>query len=293
MGRLDELMAVIISKPRTDGLSEVVDALREWQDDAVPVQLHPGDVGWYWRFGAQQTAEALRTWSRDGRVLAVGLLDGARILRLTTAPDMRRDEELARQLVTDLTRPEHGVLPDGAVNVEAPDGALVYDMLANEGWGTDAPFTPLLRDLTDPVEDAGVRVEVVGPDRVSERTAVQRASFDGSTFTDQRWHAMAAGPLYADARCLLAYDDAGDAVGAITVWSAGPGKPGLIEPLGVYPRHRGHGYGIALTIAGAAALRELGSSGALVVTSRPAAVTTYMSAGFERLPERLDRRRAG
>ncbi|MEU4361571.1 GNAT family N-acetyltransferase [Promicromonospora sp. NPDC023987] len=286
-------MAVIISKPRTDGLSEVVDALREWQDDAVPVQLHPGDVGWYWRFGAQQTAEALRTWSRDGRVLAVGLLDGARILRLTTAPDMRRDEELARQLVTDLTRPEHGVLPDGAVNVEAPDGALVYDMLANEGWGTDAPFTPLLRDLTDPVEDAGVRVEVVGPDRVSERTAVQRASFDGSTFTDQRWHAMAAGPLYADARCLLAYDDAGDAVGAITVWSAGPGKPGLIEPLGVYPRHRGHGYGIALTIAGAAALRELGSSGALVVTSRPAAVTTYMSAGFERLPERLDRRRAG
>ncbi len=226
-------------------------------------------------------------------MLAVGLLDGAKILRLTTAPDVRRDEELARQLVTDLTRPEHGVLPEGAVNVEAPSDALVYDLLADEGWGTDAPFTPLLRDLTDPVEDAGVRVEVVGPDRVSERTAAQRASFDGSTFTDERWHAMAAGPLYADARCLLGYDDAGEALGAITVWSAGPGKPGLIEPLGVYPRHRGRGYGIALTVAGAAALRELGSSSALVVTSRPAAVTTYMSAGFERHPERLDRRRAG
>lgn len=286
-------MAVIISRPGTDDLSEVLDVLREWQNDAAPVQLHPGDVGWFWRFGTQRATEALRAWSRDGRVLAVGLLDGAKILRLTTAPDVRRDEELARQLVTDLTRPEHGVLPEGAVNVEAPSDALVYDLLADEGWGTDAPFTPLLRDLTDPVEDVGVRVEVVGADRVSERTAVQRASFDGSTFTDERWHAMAAGPLYADARCLLGYDDAGEALGAITVWSAGPGKPGLIEPLGVYPRHRGRGYGIALTVAGAAALRELGSSSALVVTSRPAAVTTYMSAGFERLPERLDRRRAG
>jgi hypothetical protein len=34
----------------------------------------------------------------------------------------------------------------------------------------------------------------------------QRASFDRSTFTDERWHAMAAGLPYADARCLVAYD---------------------------------------------------------------------------------------
>ncbi|MFC8798088.1 GNAT family N-acetyltransferase [Promicromonospora sp. NPDC057138] len=296
-------MTVSISEPDVDDLSGIISTLGEWQDDAAPVQLHPGDVGWYWRFGAQATAAAVRTWSRDGRVLAVGLLDGARILRLTTAPDVRRDEELARQLVTDVTTPEHGVLPDGAVNIEAPPGALVSDLLADEGWGTDAPFTPLRRDLTAPVEDAGVRVEVVGPDRVSEHTAVLRAAFDGSTFTDERWHAMASGPLYADARCLVAVDGEGEGegdgdgkvVGAITVWSAGPGRPGLIEPLGVHPDHRGHGYGRAVTVAGAAALRELGSSSALVITesTRPAAVATYVSAGFELLPERHDRRRAG
>jgi hypothetical protein len=40
------------------------------------MQLHPGDVGWFWRFGAEATAAAARTWSRDGRILAVGLLDG-------------------------------------------------------------------------------------------------------------------------------------------------------------------------------------------------------------------------
>lgn len=93
-----------------------------------------------------------------------------------------------------------------------------------------------------------MRVEAVGPERAHERAAVQRAAFGGSTFTDERWHAMAAGPLYPDARCLVAYDDAGAAVAAVTVWSAGPGRPGLIEPMGVHPEHRGRGYGTAITV---------------------------------------------
>jgi hypothetical protein len=42
----------------------------------------------------------------------------------------------------------------------------------------------------------------------------------------------------------------------------------------------------------AAALREFGSSSALVCTSGgPGAVHTYTAAGFERLPERTDRYR--
>jgi ribosomal protein S18 acetylase RimI-like enzyme len=125
------------------------------------------------------------------------------------------------------------------------------------------------------------------------RTAVQRASFDRSTFTDERWHAMAAGLPYADARCLVAYDDHGDAVAAVTVWSAGAGKPGLLEPMGVHRDHRGHGYGKAITVAAAAALREMGSSSAIVCTetANVGAVATYESAGFQQLPERRDRYR--
>lgn len=291
---LDRGMTVLLSTPAPGDVRAVVDVLRTWQDDATPVQLHPGDVGWYGRFGADAAAAAVRTWARDGRVVAVGLLDGSRLLRLATAPDAHLDEELARRLVADVSAPERGVLPDGEVSVEAAPGALVSDLLADEGWDTEDPFAPLQRDLTGPVEDPGVRVEVVGPDRVSERTAVHRAAFGGPTFTDERWHDLATGPLYADARCLLAYDDAGAAVGATTVWSAGPGRPGLIEPLGVHPDHRRRGYGRAITLAGAAVLRELGSSSAVVITesSRDAAVATYVSAGFRRLPDRHDRRRA-
>jgi len=122
---------------------------------------------------------------------------------------------------------------------------------------------------------------------------VQRAAFEQSIFTDERWHAMAAGSPYADARCLVAYDEQGDAVAAVTVWSAGPGKPGLLEPMGVHRDHRGHGFGRAVSVAAAAALQELGSSSAIVATpsSNIGAVATYASAGFRQRPEIRDQYR--
>ncbi|MGM1059179.1 GNAT family N-acetyltransferase [Saccharothrix sp. Mg75] len=284
-------MTIVLGTPGVDGLGEVAGVLREWQHDGAPAQLHPGDLGWFWRFGAEATAAAVRTWSRDGRVLAVGLLDGAELVRLTVAPDALRDEELARRVVEDVADPERGVLPAGGVGVEAPVGALVHDLLSREGWGVAEPWTPLRRDLAEPVGEPGVRVEVVGPERARVRAAVQRASFDGSTFTDERWRAMAAGVPYSDARCLVAYDDGGEAVAAVTVWSAGPGRPGLLEPMGVHREHRGRGHGRAITVAAAAALRRLGSSSALVCTpsANVGAVATYESAGFRRLPEVRDR----
>lgn len=286
-------MAIVLDKPGVDGLSEAVRVLREWQSDGTPLQLHPGDLGWFWRFGTEATAAAVRTWSRDGEVLAVGLLDGPNLLRLAFATGADRNEELARQLVDDVTEPERGVLIQGKVNVEAPIGALVQDLLFEDGWDSDEPWRPLCRDLTETVKDPGVQIEVIEPDRAHARTAVHRASFDSSTFTKDRWHAMAAGSPYADARCLVAYDDQGNAVAAVTVWSAGPGKPGLLEPMGVHREHRGQGFGKAITIAAAAALQEMGSSSAIVCTpsSNVGAVATYKAAGFQERPERRDRYR--
>ena len=289
----DRGMAIVLGKPEVAGLSEVVGALRAWQYDGAPMQLHPGDLGWFWRFGGEATAAAVRTRSRGGEILAAGLLDGPTLMRLTTAPDSQGDEELGHQLVDDLAQPGRGVLPPGKVYVEAPARALVQDLLAEEGWGTDEPWTPLRRDLTDRVPGPGVRITVIGPEQAQVHAAVVRASFDGSTFSEERWHAMAAGSPYPDARCLVACDDQGNAVAAVTVWSAGPGKPGLLEPMGVHRQHRGHGYGKAVTVAAAAALQELGSSSAIVCTpsSNVGGVATYRSAGFQELPEVRDRRR--
>jgi ribosomal protein S18 acetylase RimI-like enzyme len=84
-------------------------------------------------------------------------------------------------------------------------------------------------------------------------------------------------------------------VAVIGVWSAGPGRTGVFAPMGGHADHRGRGLGRAVTLAGLAALRELGASSALVATpaSNVGGVATYVSAGFTHLPERFDRRRDG
>ena len=72
------------------------------------------------------------------------------------------------------------------------------------------------------------------------------------------------------------------------------GRPGLLEPMGVHREYRGHGYGTAISVAAAAALRELGSSSATVCTasSNVGAVATYKSAGFQQLPDVRDLHRS-
>ncbi|CAM5265265.1 hypothetical protein STANM309S_00019 [Streptomyces tanashiensis] len=75
---------------------------------------------------------------------------------------------------------------------------------------------------------------------------------------------------------------------------AGPGRPGLLEPMGVHPDHRRRGHGRAISVAAAVALRGPAASSALVCTpsSDVGAVATYESAGFRRRPEVRDRYRA-
>ncbi|HEX3650224.1 MAG TPA: GNAT family N-acetyltransferase [Pseudonocardiaceae bacterium] len=286
-------MAIELSTPDVGRLGDVIRALRDWQDEASPTQLHPGDLGWYWRYGPEAMAAALRTWSRDGQLLAIGFLDGPEVLRMTVAPQVWRADELAHQVVADVSGPRRGVLPAGKASVETPDGTRVRELLSEAGWSAGEPWTPLRRDLTEPVEQTGLRIEVVRSGQESECTAVHRSAWSSPRFTDELWRAMATGLPYTDARCLLAYDDQGVAVAGATVWSAGPGKPGLLEPVGVHAEHRGHGYGRKISIAAAAELRKLGSSSAEVCTrsANTAAVATYRSAGFRRLPERLDRSR--
>ncbi len=287
-------MTTELNNPDVRELDDVVQALRRWQRDDAPIQLHPGDLGWHWRFGAEVLAAAVRTWSRGGKILAVGFLDGPDVLRMTVAPEAWREEDLARELVADLSKPERGVLAAGKVSVEAPDGTRVQELLSDGVWRNGDPWTPLRLDLAAPVDETDLRTEVVvSAEQVSECTAVHRSAWGSEGFTTKKWHTMAASSPFADARCLLARDDQGVAVATVTAWSVGPGKPALLEPLGVHADHRRRGYGAAICVSAAAHLRELGSSSVLVCTpsSLHSAVLTYEAAGFERLPERLDRSR--
>jgi GNAT superfamily N-acetyltransferase len=285
--------AIDLDTPDVDQLGDVIGALRTWQRESSPLQLHPGDLGWYWRFGAEAVAAAIRTWSRGRELLAIGFLDGPDVLRMTVAPEVWHDRELARRIVADVSDPERCVLPAGKVAVEAPNGTRVQDLLSDAGWRVGESWTPLRRDLTAPVHEAGLRTQRVEPEQVSDFTAVHRSAWGSPRFTDARWRTMADGSPYRDAACLLGYDDQDVAVAGVTVWSAGPGRPGLLEPMGVHADHRRHGRGRAICVAAAAELQRRGASSALVCTpsALASAVTTYESAGFRRLPERLDRTR--
>ncbi|RNI20714.1 GNAT family N-acetyltransferase [Flexivirga caeni] len=285
-------MAITVSPGSVATLDEVVEAVASWQQEGAPVQVHPGDLGWNTSLGTQHLADELRVWRRDGRLVAIGMADG--LIRLALAPEVDEDEEFAARLVDDLSDPARGVLPAGG-SVEARYGAALRRVLERRGWTPDESWTPLRRSLAEPVEDVGRRVEMLdaghAPEQVVlDRVAVHRAAFVGSTFSVERWRAMAASASYRRARCLVAYDDDGHAVAATTVWSAGERRPGLIEPLGAHRDFRGRGHGRAITLAAAAALRELGASSVTVCTpsTNTVAVGAYVAAGFEQLPEVTD-----
>lgn len=280
-------MRCALSTPPPDRLGALLTDLASWQQEGQSVQLHPGDLGWHWRFGSAALAASLRVWTVDGTTVAIGFVDTANLVRMAVAPSADADEDLAAALADDLEDPARGVVPARPIIVETRAGTALRARLRVAGWADDAPWTPLVRDLGDPVEQPALRVEVVGQGRVQDRVAVQRAAFERSTFTTDLWQEMSRTPAYAAARCLVGYDDDDNAVAAVTVWSAGPGRPGLLEPMGVHRDHRGHGHGTAICLAAAASLRAAGASSALVATPavNAAGVATYAAAGFRRLED--------
>lgn len=289
-------MAITLRTPGTDELGTVLTALASWQEDGAPFQVHPGDVGWFWRFGAEATAAALRTWSDGDRVLAVGLLDGADLLRVAIAPDLLHDRRLAERVVADVDEPGTAVLPSGPVALELAADAVAHELLDEVGWERADPWAVLRHDLSV-VPEPALRVEQVDAELAPAWARVHCAAFGGSPEDEdavlERWTTMAGGPAFAQARCLLGYDTDDIPVSAVTVWSAGPGRYGIIEPMGTHPDHRGRGHGRSMNHAAAASLKDLACSAAFVCTpaSNVGGVAGYVSAGYQELYQRWDRHR--
>lgn len=292
-------MRITLHTPTPAHLEQVVSTLATWQRDDATFQLHPGDIGWFWRKGAHATAAALRTWSRDGDLLlAVGLRDEEDLLRLALAPEVLGDAAVAEQLVADIVDPERGVLPAGTVTLELPTDAAAHAALEEQGWSLVDPWAIMRHDLTT-VADHDLRIEVIDAASAAVWAQVHCAAWGGDPedepAVEARWQQMASGIPFAQARCLVGFDADDRPVATVTVWSAGPGRPGIIEPMGVDPAHRGRGHGRSMNIAAAAALRDLGCSAGFVATtgSNTGAVAAYESAGFATINERLDRQRQG
>lgn len=287
-------MTLSFETPTCDQLVELAEELAQWQQIPWAGQLHPGDLGWHSSVGAERLAGDLRVWKNGTRPVALGMLDGPGLIRFAIAPDCSADESLAHAMAGDLANPA-SPFPDDPVNVVEARGATALQAeLRRRGWAEDEEWTPLVLELTgeprwEQLEQSGLRIEIVGAEEAAEWTAVHWSSFKGTPYTDEaregfvrRWSTLMTGPLADHAQSLIGYDSTGTAVAVTTVWSAGEGRPGLVEPMGVHRDHQGKGYGVAITQAGARALHQAGASAAAVVAenSNPAALATYTAAGF-------------
>lgn len=282
----------MVTTPGVESLRFIMEELASWPYDPDRASLHVGDLGWNHQFGAEWLAGSLRVWVEDDRLAAVGLLDEPDLLRLAVAPRARHDEDFVRRLADDLDAADSRVLPVGEVAVEARFEGPLRDLLLERGWQDDEAWTPLVRDLTDPVPEHHLRVVEVDAHHLPDRLAVHHSAFDRTTFTQQRWQAMTEGPGYRQARSLVGYDVDDCAVAMVTVWAAGS-HPGELEPMGVHRNHQGRGHGRAICLAASTALQEMGASHAFVSTpsTNLGAIATYRAAGFEEKTQVHDLRR--
>jgi ribosomal protein S18 acetylase RimI-like enzyme len=241
-----------------------IDALASWTPPDRPQRgVHPGDLGWQMRFPHAR----IHLWTAGDEPVAVGLID-ENSCYFGLAPGF--DGSALLPYVEQL-------------GVTSCDG---LDALESVGWqrSTD-PWYYLYRDTAPrPAQTAGPGTAVVvtsadAPDRVS----AQRAAWDKSVFTIERWQDMMSSPA-AD-RCvdILVRDHDGVPVASATGWLAGPGRCALLEPVGTHRDHRGKGYGRQAVLAACAALLDRGASGVSVLTPsvNAGAVALYQSAGLE------------
>lgn len=286
MNRMNQRGPFFVESSKLDGID---DALRHWEPlEGCGGTLQAGDLGWKLRFGRQQAAESLREWrSPEGKTVAVVCQDSPTDWWLAIDPAHTHDLPLADSIANWAIEENAGA----SVSVDGPGSPAVWRQ-AFEERGFEAAsdawahlWKPL--SIADAVPVSGTDVTFGNDQAIADRVAVHRAAFTSSTFTVQGWHDMAAGPSFRPEFDLLARDDAGEPVAAITVWLPGPGKCGVIEPMGTHPHYRRRGHGRRVILAACAALAGAGASGVCVVTpeSNPAAVGVYQAAGMRRISQ--------
>jgi predicted N-acetyltransferase YhbS len=260
-------------------VGELLAAMDSWpHPEQVAAGLHQGDLGWHLRLDDAALEDAFIGWWDGPDLQAVALLEGV-VGRFAVRPGLERDDALGQRLAQACRD-----LAGAEVYADLPGGTAARGILFGEGWTLDPdPWVALRADLDrwEPRVDLAGTSVVEAAEVVGERVAVQRAGFEGSTFTTDAWARMAGGPGYRRELDLVLHAD-GQAVAVGTAWSAGPGASAILEPVATHHDHRGRGFGVRVVTALVSRLRDLGASGVSVCTpvEYVGAVATYRAAGL-------------
>jgi predicted N-acetyltransferase YhbS len=258
---------------------ELLAAMGAWpHPERVAGALHQGDLGWHLRFDDEAIEGAFVGWWDGDTLLAVGLLEGV-LGRFAVQPGRERDVDLAEHIAQACR-----ALPGGEVFADLRAETATRRILTGEGWTLDPdPWVVLHADLYrwSPAVEPGEATVVEAADAVADRVAVQRAGFEKSTFTEEAWHRMAAGPGYRRDLDLVMVAG-GTPVSIATAWWAGQGATAILEPVATHHDHRAHGWGVRAVTALVSRLRDLGASGVTVSTpiDYVGAIATYRAAGL-------------
>ena len=265
---------------------ETVAALRGWERPGdCGWQLHAGDIGWHLRNDDDEVeGTLLQLRDASGALAAVGLLDGPGLLRLALEPDHLHDPALAAA-VADAAEDRLGRAGTAEAYVDGPAAARLARRARPPRLG------PGPRPVGAPVAVArcgrrragrvpgGPGIRGGGRRRPGRRAAIG--------LRELHLHRGAVGPdepsaAYDPRLDLLARDEDGTAVAALTAWSAGEGRCALVEPVATAAGHTRKGHGRRLLDGAAVALARVGASGVAVWTpaSNEAALAAYRSAGF-------------
>ncbi|HWK79415.1 MAG TPA: GNAT family N-acetyltransferase [Thermomicrobiales bacterium] len=266
--------------PRVAETDAIGVALLRWgAGDPLGTGLQAGDFGWLQRNGAAWVTENFLVWDdAGGELVAGGFREGKDGLWLQIDPARVQDRDLARAIVD-------GAQEAGLREVSGPAApSAVRAELAARGAAIDPhPWPHLWRPLTDADLIEVADVFSTGTEHlIGERIAVQRSAFENSTFTREKWAAMAGGPLFRPDLDLVALNGAGVGVSALTAWFPAGAGCGVIEPMGTHRDHWRQGHGSRVLRASFAALRRLGADGVRVGVERSnaAAIAAYASVGF-------------
>lgn len=247
---------------------------------AYAAWVHAGDLGWLLRQPDDVLAAQLRGWWDDDDLVAVSL-DDASMSRPRVRPDRLGDLELAAAVADEVE-----TMAGAQLWCDAEPGTALRQELVARGWVLDPePWVALFADARVwrpdlPAHPGATRRAETEP---AARVAVQRGGFARSTFTEEAWHRMAAGPGYRPDLDLVVHDpDDGVAAAAATGWLSVVGGPACLEPLAAAREKQGRGFGRQAVVATIAACLEAGACGVSVATpgDNVAAVATYRSAGM-------------
>jgi ribosomal protein S18 acetylase RimI-like enzyme len=269
-----------------DLAGEAIATLADWAPRwGCVTSLHAGDVGWHLRLDDANLDETIVVVRDRAEVVAVALVESSG-LRPTLRPDRWDDNDLAVTLGTLAASLAESLGDHAMAYCDVPPQSALRAWLIAHGWELDPdPWAAMYRPLAAVDAALGVALaESVATDGdVADRVDVQFSAFEHSTFTVQRWHQMAAGPGFRRDLDLLRRDADGVPVAGATAWTAGPGRVGILEPVGTHRDHVRQGHGRAVVLAAIGALARAGASGVSVQTplSNDTAIHAYVRAGLQ------------